>query len=140
MILTEEQKNLLWPLLHQRINDPSSQKDPDIDKYKALLNQIESNPKGYPMLQMLDMSTGHLTRETIEFLEDNCELMLEDRSLVVYKKDCYGFLIPVNSESISDQLPRDLFNVLKYAESRQAEWLMLDSDGHIFDDLEFFEW
>jgi hypothetical protein len=91
-------------------------------------------------MNMIALSTGHLTCETVNKLMGECELQPEDRSLIVYSKDGYGFFICIDLASISDNLPGDLCELLKYSVSGKADWLMLDRDAPINEALPFYEW
>ncbi|RCW41594.1 hypothetical protein [Paenibacillus prosopidis] len=89
-----------------------------------------------PIRKMLDISTGHVSKETIQYLDHQAD---EGESFIVYKKGHWGFFFPVLPEERSD-LPEDLKQLLDYACSKNACWVMMDQDGEILDDLPFTDW
>ena len=88
--------------------------------------------------KMLTISTGHVSKETAELLDyDNIN------GIVVYQKDEYGWFIlasSYNDYDLEEDLPKDLVVVLEFALSHGCEWLCLDCDGEVLDDLEVFDW
>jgi hypothetical protein len=86
-------------------------------EFKTILNR--------PIRSMLDLSTGHVSKETIQFLQEQTEAMIPD--IIVYAKGEHGYFIPVIPDDRSD-LSDDLIRLLNYAEACSCTWIMLDSD------------
>lgn len=90
--------------------------------------------------KMLTVSTAHISKETAELLEN------ETKDLVVYKKENYGWFIHVLSldweNDLEDYLniPYDLKNILCFTINNGCEWLCLDRDGEIINDLNVYDW
>lgn len=91
-----------------------------------------------PIRNMLDLSTGHVSKETIQFLDEQADSEGET-SFIVYKKIPWGFFFPVFPEERPD-LPEDLQRLLNYANDHSCTWIMLDADGEIVDELPFADW
>lgn len=90
------------------------------------------------MQNMLDISTGHITKETNSFLQEQVNSGSNSR-FIVYEKGDYGYFFPVLLEE-RDDLPQDLLRLLNYANVRRCSWVMLDRDGQIVVDLPFEDW
>lgn len=86
-----------------------------------------------PIYKYLDLSTGHITNETANWLDTNPE------GVIVYSKGGYGWFIHV-SEEFDDEVPKELVTVLEYARKKKCNWLVLDADGELIDELEHFDW
>lgn len=93
--------------------------------------------KEYPIQSMLDLSTGHVGKETIQFLTEQASMYISNFS--VYEKGDFGFFFPVTPED-RPELPEDLQRLLRYANERNCSWCMLDADGSIVSDLPFEDW
>lgn len=95
---------------------------------------IQQQTRG--IFQYLDLSTGHISRETDSFLSEQCTLT--DSILVVYAKEL-GYFISVELE-VNPELPDDLKAVMEYALAQECYWILMDRDGTIHDDLPFHDW
>ena len=88
--------------------------------------------------RMLDLSTCHITKETNDAL---LEEKIQD--VVYYQKPGYGFFIhiPECLEDVEDgDIPDDLFKCLVYALENRCDWINLDCDGVIEEDLPKYVW
>lgn len=89
----------------------------------------------------LDLSTGHLTRATMELLEDqdasrNCGWPA--MTIAPYE---HGAFITVPSDAEPEQwdaLPADMREVLSFASNLGIAVLRFDSDGDEIDSLSFY--
>lgn len=90
------------------------------------------------MHKMLDVSTGHITKETVAFLRDEANKSGVP-GFIAYEKGEVGFFFPVIPEE-RPNLPEDLQRIINYAINHSCTWVMIDADGFIISDLEFEEW
>lgn len=94
---------------------------------------------------MLGLSISHITARTAELLRENA---IND--IIAYTKAdngmLFGWFIYVpgyvedeNSEIWTDA-PQELRKLLAFARKHGADWLMLDEDAVVSDELPVFEW
>ncbi|MBT2289544.1 hypothetical protein J7E73_10440 [Paenibacillus albidus] len=105
-------------------NEGVSQEVPDL----KIMDPVE-------LAQMLVLSTAHLTRKVGFDLIHN----QYNPSLIVYKKGDYGYMIYV-PESIAEEWPACIQEVLKLAQWVNAQWVMLDCDGPLHAALPLYYW
>ena len=90
---------------------------------------------------MLALSTGHVSRETAELMDDD---NIDDVTL--YNKSGYGWYVYIPDEGIDfDKLadgecPADLYRCMKYARDNGCDWLMFDCDVETIDELPVYNW
>lgn len=91
---------------------------------------------------MITLSTAHITVRTSLLLND--ERATDRLGLIVYLKGEYGWFIHIpEDEDFSDEnckVPRDLRACLLYAVNSDCEWLCLDCDGDVVDELPTYNW
>jgi len=84
----------------------------------------------------MDLSTGYVTRETAEWLDE------QPSGIIMYPKGEYGWFIYTGYiDELPEVIPDDLVRVIKYARKKKCGWIVLDRDGD--DDimeLPFYEW
>lgn len=88
----------------------------------------------------LDLSTGHLTKETMDNLSyDTGRHGWPAMSIASY---AYGAFVTVPDfkEADCSNLPDDLRAVLRHAYDEGCELVRFDADGEERDDLPTFEW
>jgi len=85
---------------------------------------------------MLDMSTGHISKKTNQRL-----LNREIESVIYYDKPKYGYFIhiPEDLDELED-VPDDLMECLKFAKKHKCDWINLDCDGEIYNELAAYNW
>lgn len=93
----------------------------------------------------LDLSTGHLRRETMDYLSNYdqgtcCALGWPAMSIAPYMHGCFVTVPGEMTDEQMDALPSDLEEVLSYARSKQASVVRFDSDGDEIDDLHIYGW
>lgn len=90
--------------------------------------------------KMLVISTAHIREETGKWLSQASNF--STNGLVIYKKSKYGFLILVLDEDDleSEEIPEDLLQVIKFAQSIECDWVMLDYDAPKICELQTYEW
>lgn len=83
----------------------------------------------------LDLSTGHVSKETAEWLDEN------PKDLIMYPKGEYGWIVYAMQEELkSYNYPKDLVKVIKYAKKNGCVWIMFDRDGDQVDKLKLYNW
>lgn len=96
--------------------------------------------------KMLTISTDHIKQETYKLLETHCE---DDCELpVYYKKDGYGYFIFCGKDYMNDLLnektfnglPHDLLMCMMQTYILDCDWLCLDCDGKVVNELRTYEW
>lgn len=90
------------------------------------------------MHKMLDVSTGHITKETSEWLSAQARTK-NSVDLIVYEKGGNGFFVLVLNVEAS-AIPPDMASILNLASRCECDWIMLDSDGNVIKALDYFEW
>lgn len=89
--------------------------------------------------KMLTLSTAHISEKTSKRLtkdpDDN------NLGLCVYPTE-YGWFIMINEQTVKDteHLPKELANLIKFANDLGCKVLHLDCDGETVDYLETFDW
>ncbi|MDY7043646.1 hypothetical protein RVS70_05445 [Virgibacillus sp. M23] len=84
---------------------------------------------------MLEISTGNISIDTKTWLskqQDICDI-------VVYKKEEYGWFIPLYEEINKECIPNDLKKIIEHAEKNNLEWVMFDRDVEETDMFEIFD-
>lgn len=89
--------------------------------------------------KMLTLSTAHITQKTSERLEKDPDD--NNLGLCVYPTT-YGWFIMINEQTIknTEHLPKELANLIKFANDLGCSALCLDCDGTKVDYLETFDW
>jgi transcriptional regulator with XRE-family HTH domain len=101
------------------------------------------NAQNMEVAPMLVLSTAHVSEETARWLDDQCLAPLPP--LVIYDKGGFGWMIPIYDDlltevSESPEVPRDLIEVLTFANAHRFTWLMFDRDADQVESLKRFEW
>jgi len=90
---------------------------------------------------MLTINSAHITKETADILADHNAAAGWTMMLAVYDFDEYGWMIYVSdSDGAEDGMPEDLAACVELAQDKGCDWLRLDSDGEIVDELPVYEW
>ena len=89
--------------------------------------------------KMLTVSTVHITNKTASKLGFD-----EFEDIPVFEKGEFGWLVCALCidylDDAENQIPADLFAAMMLARSNDCEWLCLDHDGEIVDELKVFDW
>ena len=84
---------------------------------------------------VLAASTAHIKQRTAEQLEYNAF------PVVAYDKNGYGwFILCVEFDDWKEDVPEDLFQLMKFAEANGCDWLNLDADAPIIEGLKTYDW
>ena len=96
------------------------------------------NEKKYDITKMVTISTVHIKESTTSFLE-------ETLLFSVYQFD-YFYIIWIDNDTESylkpfkNEIPNDLWDCIMFAHNLGCQWLCLDRDGEIVDELPVYEW
>jgi hypothetical protein len=99
--------------------------------------------------KMMCLSTGHITEETAKAfatLEDLSPPPAWLQRLIVYLHGEYGWLLCIGGDAVdhidlvNDGVPEELYGVMKHAHAHDCEWLLLDQDADLIDELPHFDW
>lgn len=92
------------------------------------------------VVNMLDISTGHITESTNDWLSEMDKNPMP--GFLAYPRE-YGWLIPVlHYEDMTHitNIPRDLIAVIYYAKGRGCAWINIDRDADYEEELPTYEW
>lgn len=92
------------------------------------------------MMKMLQISTAHVTEETMNAIRADTDPLIPSGSVGLY-----GAVIWVPPDVAEDAVgydewPKDLVACLDYARSQGADYLMLDSYANSVEALPIFDW
>ena len=96
------------------------------------------NEKKYDITKMVTISTGHIKESTVEFLDNSLILS-------IYRTP-YNYTIWIENdtknyfEDCKTEIPNDLWACIMFAHNLDCQWLCLDGDGEIVDELPVYEW
>jgi hypothetical protein len=115
--------------------------DEDVVGISVQYNNLTSEMSDEGVFKYLDCSTGHLSKQTMELLDQGEESGLSFMSVAPYK---YGAFVTVPGD-IDDAedvraMPNDLAEVLAFAHGRGCQVVRFDSDGATYDELPSFNW
>jgi len=85
--------------------------------------------------KMLALSTGHVTPETRDALNDGAHC--------AYQKGDWGWFVPVFDPDDDDRdggAPDDLVAICRYAREQGCSWLMFDCDADPIPGLATYDW
>ena len=82
----------------------------------------------------LDISTGHINKDTADWLDTN------PQGVIVHPKGEYGWFVYAMQKELDDDVPLDLVKVLVYAKSKKCVWVVLDCDGELISQLDHYKW
>ena len=105
-----------------------SSEDSEIPTEEAHVKDVARMAKKPPITKCLDLSTGHLTQETMQNPAHHLTAEYE-----------YGaiFYVP---EKISEDCEPDLAVVLKFAQQHGCDLVRFDNLNEVIDELPYFEW
>ena len=95
------------------------------------------NENKYDITKMITISTAHIKESTTSFLD-------ETLLLPVYPSD-YFYTIWIEDDTeyydtFKNAIPNDLWACIMFAHNLGCQWLCLDGDGKIVDELPVYEW
>lgn len=95
--------------------------------------------------KFLDLSTGHLTEQTREWIDANLirvpygAAVFATYGTFALANGEYGWFVYVPTEPAALQVPDDLATCIRFAEDQDCDWLLFDTDGGRVDGLAFYE-
>lgn len=101
----------------------------------------QDDPQSLDIETCLVLTTGHITQETAQKLDDWGSRGRLDVPLTIGKTP-YGWFIPVScaDPDTLGGLPADLLAVMRFTLTRGCDHLLLDCDGPAVDGLDSYEW
>lgn len=86
---------------------------------------------------MLTLSTAHLTEESC-----NVTLPALTDEIPIWEKTGAGWFLYARLEQLglTADIPADLLRILEYAQAQGCDYIMLDKDWPILDDLPSYDW
>lgn len=90
------------------------------------------------VLKMLELSTGHVSKETAAKLDES-----ECPGVSSYPKGEYGWWVYAESygkEEAGNDAPPDLVDCLRFAQSIGCDWIMFDRDVDQLENLVTYDW
>lgn len=93
--------------------------------------------------QYLDVSTAHITKETMNQIVAYTDLPAGDRGwlpiVAVYPEGAFLW-VPEELQDHAPDLPADLNRLLKIAKAQGCHLIRLDADADVIDGLMTYEW
>lgn len=87
----------------------------------------------------MEISTNHITEDTANKLRD-----IDTRgniALSIYDKEEFGWWIFIDYRmKRNDSIPDDLWRCIQYAQENGCNWLCLDCDAEVVDELPSYDW
>lgn len=98
---------------------------------------MKSNATDQSIYQYLDLSTSHISKETMDLLSTGNKYL--GITIATYE---YGAFISVPdfTEDSPEDLPEDLKNILMHANDLGCFVVRLDSDGNFANGLPVYDW
>ena len=87
----------------------------------------------------MEISTTHITEDTANKLRD-----IDTRgniTLSIYDKEEFGWWVYIdNRMNRNESIPDDLWRCIQYAQENGCNWLCLDCDAEVVDELPSYDW
>lgn len=92
-----------------------------------------------PIYKYLSISTSHIRKETDEFLKSEAK---NTGSILTIYEGMYGFLlyVPNSLHLFQNDIPSDLMDCFKFAESHGCTIIEFDCDGVVIEELPVYDW
>lgn len=98
--------------------------------------------------RMLLLATAHVSEATMQKLPCSAQVLYEDKNSPDWwpafaRDEGWVFWVPDDTivfESAYANAPKDLREVLLYAQRNSCSWVMFDCDGPSVDDLYHYDW
>lgn len=93
-----------------------------------------------PLHTMLELSTAHVSPETLKFLGEQAQD--DSPVLITYEKDVYGYFVLIlpNDDLSRSDVPKDLLGIIHYAKEHDFNWIMFDCDALTLPDLPVYDY
>ena len=100
--------------------------------------------------KMLTISMAHVSKETADLIKDECNTWCRPEFPACFVKGEYGYFVHVPEDWLTEdeegvpicayEVPDDLFYCMDLAYENRCNWLCLDYNGMIVEDLQVFDW
>jgi hypothetical protein len=89
--------------------------------------------------KMLSLSAGHITDETANWLEEQCDANKSNDAAVIHAAShIFGWFVYCHDDNLEDY-PKDLADVLAYARNKHGcDYVNIDCDGAEYTDLPLY--
>ena len=102
--------------------------------------------KDLEIAKMLTVSTAHLTKEDVRYLELAGSSDYGD--LTVYEKrfhgqcyeNLYGWFVYAPDDLNERNAPENLRHILTFAKNNECDWICFDEDGCVVKELNTYDW
>lgn len=106
----------------------------------------EKLPCGLPMGKIMDVSTGHITRDDAALLHAESDACLP--ALIVFRRDDTGYFVHVPHDDVEESeramrdagYSRELVDIVRIAHAEGASMLHLDAGAASSEKLPVFDW
>lgn len=85
---------------------------------------------------MLELSTAHLSKETLDELTANTIESVMSYGKTVGWLGSVGCFVPITGQE--ENLPSDLESCIRFAEKLGADWIMFDDDAEVIEELALY--
>ncbi len=93
----------------------------------------------FEIQKILVISTAHITLKDNKHLE--YDAIFPDKAKLIVDKFNYGYYICVSNNPIKNEFYSDaVWNLIQLAKDQGCQYLKLDRDGQIYNELEKFDW
>lgn len=92
-----------------------------------------------PVQQIITLSTAHVTKKTLDILQNDPVTYNIDAYTKQDADGDYGFFIYITDNYIPKEVPNDLKGVLSYAISKKCSIVCLDQDGPAISGLPLYQ-
>lgn len=115
--------------------------DEDVVGISVQYNNLTGDVGDDGVFKYLDCSTSHISKQTMELLDQGEGSGLSFMSVAPYK---YGAFVTVPDDADDAEcvraMPNDLAKVLAFAHGRGCQVVRFDADGATYDELPSFSW
>lgn len=86
--------------------------------------------------KFLDISTGHLQSSTYELFDEAAQ---KDNKQFWVAATPYGYFLYAEESPNPEIYPEEVIEIIRYARTKDAEYILFDRDGPVIEELEWFD-